>query len=55
MYEVSELLPQLLLRRWCSFCVRSFVEASARDFRGKPIGFGESDCEGYEVFLDLLL
>ena len=35
--------------------IRCVVEASGRDFRGKPVGFREAECEGNEVLFDLLL
>jgi hypothetical protein len=52
--EHTELLAQLLLDRRRDLLVRSCVETASRDLGCEPIGLGETDGEGDEIFLDLL-
>jgi len=53
--KLSVMLPERFLRGRCGARVRSLVETSRGDFRGEPIGFGQTQDEGDEGVLDLLL
>lgn len=54
-YELSKLLPEALLRLRSGMLVWYVVEASGRDLRGEPVCLGETDGQGDEILLDLLL
>lgn len=52
--EQSELLAELLLDGRRDLLVGSSVQSTSRYLGGEPVGFGQSDCQGNEVFFDLL-
>lgn len=52
--QKAELLAQLLLDGRRDLLVGGCEEAASRDLGCEPIGLGEADGEGDEVFLDLL-
>lgn len=54
MNKKPELLTELLLHRWRDLFIWDVVKTCCGDLRGEPVGFGKADCEGDEVFFDLL-
>lgn len=55
MDELRELLSESFLRLWGGMLIWCVVEPSGRDLGCKPVGFGETQGQGNEVLLDLLL
>lgn len=55
MHKLSVVLPERFLRGGCGARVGSLVEASRGDFRGEPIGLGQTQYERDECVLNLLL